>query len=70
MLKFTLRFTINAPTCFGLTKPSCRLPGNGMVKQKHVGTFTVNLNVNFNILKQFNCALVGQIKDLIAIIYG
>jgi len=22
ILKFTLRFTINAPTCFGLTKPS------------------------------------------------
>jgi hypothetical protein len=22
MLKFTLRFTINAPTCLGLTKPS------------------------------------------------
>jgi hypothetical protein len=25
----------------------------------------VNLNVNFNILKQFNCPLVGQINDLI-----
>ena len=25
----------------------------------------MNLNVNFNILKQFNCALVGRIKDLI-----
>jgi hypothetical protein len=36
-----------------------------MVKPKHVGAFIVNLNVNFNILKQFNCALVGQIKDLI-----
>jgi hypothetical protein len=24
----------------------------------------VNLNANFNILKQFNCALVGRIKDL------
>jgi len=22
ILKFTVRFTINAPTCFGLTKPS------------------------------------------------
>jgi len=22
MLKFTLKITINAPTCFGLTKPS------------------------------------------------
>jgi hypothetical protein len=29
------------------------------------GAFIVHLNVNFNILKQFNCALVGQIKDLI-----
>jgi len=34
MLKFTLRFTINA--------------------------FIVNLNVNFNMIQQFNCALVGQ----------
>ena len=24
----------------------------------------MNFNVNFNILKQFNCALVGLIKDL------
>ena len=31
------------------------------------GAFIVNLNVNFNILKQFNCALVGQIKDLITL---
>ena len=36
-----------------------------MVKTKNIGAFIVNLNVNFNILKQFNCALVGQIKDLI-----
>ena len=36
-----------------------------MVKPKHVGAFVVNLNVNFNILKEFNFALVGQIKDLI-----
>jgi hypothetical protein len=36
-----------------------------LVKPKHVGAFIVNLNVNFNILKQFNFALVGQIKDLI-----
>jgi len=28
-------------------------------------TFIVNFNVNFNILKQFNCVLVGRIKDLI-----
>jgi hypothetical protein len=31
----------------------------------HVGAFIVIFNVNFNILKQFKCALVGQIKDLI-----
>jgi hypothetical protein len=30
---------------------------------KQIGAFIVNLNVNFNILNQFNCALVGQIKD-------
>jgi len=36
-----------------------------LVLPKHVGAFIVNLNVNFNILKQFNCALVGQIKDLV-----
>jgi hypothetical protein len=29
------------------------------------GAFIVIFNVNFNILKQFKCALVGQIKDLI-----
>jgi hypothetical protein len=38
-----------------------------LVKLKHVGAFIVNLNVNFNILKQYNCALVGQIKDLMSI---
>jgi hypothetical protein len=43
----------------------CRLPADGLVKPKHVAAFIVNLNVNFNILKQFNCPLVGQIKDLI-----
>ena len=42
-----------------------RLPDDGLVKPKHVGAFIVNLTINFNILKQFNCALVGQIKDLI-----
>jgi len=31
-----------------------------LVKPKHVGAFIVNLNI----LKQFNFALVGQIKDL------
>jgi len=36
-----------------------------LVKPKHVGAFIVNLNVNFNILKQFNIALVGQTKDMI-----
>jgi len=41
------------------------LPGDGLVKPKHVGAFTVNLNVNFNILKQLNYALVGRIQDLI-----
>jgi hypothetical protein len=65
ILKFTLRFTINAPTCFGLTKPSSESLHDGLVKPNHVGAFIVNLIVNFNILKQFNCALVGQIKDLI-----
>jgi len=42
-----------------------RLPDDGLVKPKHVGAFIVNLDVNFNILKQFNSALVGLIKDLI-----
>jgi hypothetical protein len=37
----------------------------GLVKPKHVGAFIVNLNANFNILKRFNCALVGLIKDLL-----
>jgi hypothetical protein len=40
-------------------------PDDGLVKPKHVAAFIVNLNVNFNILKQFNRALVGQIKNLI-----
>jgi hypothetical protein len=31
-----------------------------------VGAFIVNVNVNFNILKQFNCTLVGRIKDLMS----
>jgi hypothetical protein len=44
---------------------SVRLPDDGLVKPKHVGAFIVNLNVNFDILKQFNCALVGHIADLI-----
>jgi hypothetical protein len=42
-----------------------KLSDDGFVKPKHVGAFTVNFNVNFNKLKQFTCALVGQIKDLI-----
>jgi hypothetical protein len=68
ILKFTLKFTINAPTCLGSTKPSpgsLWLPGDGLGIPKHVGEFIVNFNVNFNILKQFNCALVGRIRDLI-----
>jgi len=75
MLKFTFKkITINAPTCFGLTKPSSgslrcvrsthrRLPDDGFVKLKHVLAFIVIFNVNFYILKQFKCILVGQIKD-------
>jgi hypothetical protein len=51
MLTFTLRFTINAATCFGLTKPSSLPYDNSFVKPKHVGAFIVNLNVFFNILK-------------------
>jgi hypothetical protein len=38
-----------------------------LVKPKHVAAFVVNFNVSFNILKQFDCALVGQIKDLTTI---
>jgi hypothetical protein len=51
MLKFTLNCTINAPTCFNLTR------------LKRVGAFIVHFNVNFNILKQSNCALVGLMKE-------
>ena len=43
----------------------CRLPDDGLVKPKHVGAFILIFNVNFNILKQFKCTLVRQIKDLI-----
>jgi hypothetical protein len=42
----------------------CRLPDDDLVKPKHVGAFILNFNVNFNILKKFNCALGGRIKDL------
>jgi len=42
----------------------CRLPDDGLVKPKYAGAFIVNFNVNFNILKQFNFVLVGQIKNL------
>ena len=34
------------------------------VKPKHVGAFIVTFTVNFNISKQFKCALFAQIKDL------
>jgi hypothetical protein len=44
---------------------SCKLPDDGLVKPKHVGAFIAYFNVNFNILKQINCALVGLIKDWI-----
>jgi len=40
------------------------LPDDGLVKPKHAGAFSVNFNVNFNILKQFNSALIGRIKDM------
>jgi hypothetical protein len=40
-------------------------PDDGLVKPKHVGAFIVYFNVNFNILEQINCALVGLIKDWI-----
>jgi len=38
-----------------------KLPDDGLVKPKHVGAFIVYFNVNFNILKQMNCALGGLI---------
>jgi hypothetical protein len=41
------------------------LPDDGLVKPNHVGAFVVHFNVNFNILKQINCALFGLIKDWI-----
>jgi hypothetical protein len=44
-----------------LGKHRYKLPDDGSVKLKHVGAFIVN----FNILKQINCALVGLIKDWI-----
>ena len=43
----------------------CKLNDDGFVKPKNVGSFIVIFNVNFNIVKQFKCALVGEIKDLI-----
>jgi len=36
-----------------------------LVKPKHVGAFVVYFNVNFSILKQIGCALVGRIEDWI-----
>jgi hypothetical protein len=45
----------------------CRLLDDGIVKPKHVGAFIVKFNVNFNILNQFNCALVKRIIDVIKI---
>jgi hypothetical protein len=32
-------------------------------KPKHVGAFVIYSNVNFNVLKQIYCALIGVIKD-------
>jgi hypothetical protein len=57
ILKFTLKYTINAVTC--------KVPDDGLVKPRHVEAFLVYFNVNFNILKQTCCALVGLIKDWI-----
>ena len=42
---------------------------DGFVKPKRVGAFIVIFNVNFNILKQFERALVWQIKDLITFLW-
>jgi hypothetical protein len=50
-----------------LQSTDCKLPDDGLVKPKHVGAFIVYFNVNFNILKQIGCALVGLIKDWITI---
>ena len=47
------------------SEANCKLPDDGLVKPKHVGAFIVYFNVNFNILKQINCALVGLIMDWI-----
>ena len=60
MLKFTLKIAINARTCFGLTKPS-----SWSLRCVIRGAFIAIFNVNFNILKQFKCALFGQIKELV-----
>jgi len=41
----------------------CKLPNDGLIKPKYVGAFVIYFNVNFNVLKQIYCALVGVIKD-------
>jgi hypothetical protein len=61
MFRFTLKVTINNPTCFGLTKPSS---GKLRCVLRYRSVYC-NFDVNFNILKQFNFASVGQIKCLI-----
>ena len=43
----------------------CKFPDDGLVKPIHVGAFIVYFNVNFNILQEIGCALVGLIKDWI-----
>ena len=55
MFRFNQLFIREPKVCVSLAKH----------QPKHVEAFIVNLNVNFNILKQLNCALVGRIKDLI-----
>jgi hypothetical protein len=54
--------TRDLPACSAVPQSTAPLR---VPKPKHVGAFIVLFNVNFNILKEFKCALVGQIKKLI-----
>ena len=55
MLKFTLKYLIFAPACFGLSGPSsgsfsqpqCKLPEDGPGEPKHVGANIRHCNVKF-----------------------
>jgi hypothetical protein len=42
-----------------------KIPDEGLVKPKNVRAFIVYFNVNFNILKQIGCALVGLKEEWI-----